>query len=261
MLSRLRQYAAALSVGQDEAEGEAQSFPLPPELQERGLHPTLPGRDRQGRLLPKPWWDQAPEAIRRGTRGRVFSRTKAHMCRCRVCDAIFEGYRNSRYCSPVCRRKAQVARDRARGIIRQGKTIRVLQKAFSDDQRRMLPLYNRRHDERAYDPAKPWHLQPPPPPGLMVPLSDELEDALARLLEQHRYVIEQRLGKPSSELRYMGAPATVAGFYDRLLHDALLGAIQGLLNEIGARLPQRFRHRGNASDPTIWGHVRDRPCV
>ncbi len=61
---------------------------------------------------------------------------------------------------------------------------KVAPRTLSPQMREALAIYpNREKDPKAYNPAKEWYTQTPAP-GLMLPLSDELEDALAALLSR-----------------------------------------------------------------------------
>lgn len=74
----------------------------------------------------------------------------------------------------------------------------------------------------------------------MIPFTDELEDAIARLMEQGGYIYQQMLGKPSADPTYNGQPVYVGSLWERLLHDVLVGGTRTLRNNARVKSSQEI---------------------
>ncbi len=190
----------------------------------RRIHPGFPGRDIYGRILSKPYWGQLPDELRGNQYGRIFTKSKVNR-QCRICGALFEGQVTQRYCSPHCKRRAaEQKKVNAR---------KVTPRTLSLGMRESLSIYNRsERDPKAYDPSKPWHEQPKPGPVLLLPLSTELEDALAALLSRPL----REIVAPTSQPPLLAKGKEIyAGREDRLIHDLLLGALRSIVRNAGRK--------------------------
>jgi hypothetical protein len=103
---------------------------------------------------------------------------------------------------------------------------------LSEDQHRFLRFYRQLEDPRAYDPSRNWYEQRVSPYVLLLPVTDQVKDGLARIAER-RYTVQTVLGKPPAVLTYNGAPVEIPNFHEHILHDLLLSAIRRLLDHLG----------------------------
>lgn len=202
------------------------TWDLPSEGQDvRDPHPKIRGRDTRGRYLGGDQW--VPPANYRpfgspGNRGGGFPRgslKRNRLLRCRHCGAIYENWAQVRYCSKHCRLAAREKRRRDRGLT---KRMRLGQ------MRRLTPF--QRHwfyaTERPDDPLKS-RFEQTQIPVLGIPLSAQLEDALAHLIVYTRGDANRLLASiPDRPLSRDREAVATHSAYERSVHDLLLWALR-----------------------------------